>query len=93
MSDAGAADKGSAESVIIIAITAVMNFKETENGISFIVEGNEDAQITVGLSEDTEYQVKVKGEAIGMMKTNLGGKLVLSVELAEEDEVEVEITR
>ena len=68
-------------------------FKETENGISFIVEGNEDAQITVGLSEDTEYQVKVKGEAIGMMKTNLGGKLVLSVELAEEDEVEVEITR
>ena len=73
--------------------TAVLNFKETENGISFIVEGNEDAQITVGLSEDTEYQVKVKGEAIGMMKTNLGGKLVLSVELAEEDEVEVEITR
>lgn len=73
--------------------TAVLNFKETADGISFIAEGNEDAQITVGLSEDTEYQVKVKGEPVGMMKTNLGGKLVLSLELAGEGEVKVEITR
>ena len=73
--------------------TAVLNFKETAEGISFMVEGDEDAQITVGLAEDTEYQVKVGGESAGTIKTNLGGKLVLSVELAGEGEVKVEITK
>lgn len=73
--------------------TAVLKFKETADGISFVVEGDEDAQITIGLAEDTEYQVKVGGESAGTIKTNLGGKLVLSVELAGEGEVEVEITK
>ena len=73
--------------------TAVLNFKETADGISFVVEGDEDAQITVGLAEDTEYRIKVGGESAGTIKTNLGGKLVLSVELAGEGEVEVEITK
>lgn len=73
--------------------TAVLNFRETADGISFIVEGNEDAQITVGLAEDTAYKVKVNGEDAGMIKTNLGGKLVFSVELSGAGEVEVEITK
>ncbi len=73
--------------------TAVLNFKETADGISFVVEGDEDAQITVGLAEDTEYQVKVGGESAGTIKTNLGGKLVLRVELAGEGEVELPITK
>ena len=34
--------------------TSVNHFEETENGITFTVEGDEDAQITVGLEEDTE---------------------------------------
>ena len=73
--------------------TAVLNFRETAEGISFTVEGNEDAQITVGLAEDTAYKVKVNGEDAGMIKTNLGGKLVFSVELSGAGEVEVEITK
>ena len=73
--------------------TAVLNFRETAEGISFIVEGNEDAQITVGLAEDTAYKVNVNGEDAGMIKTNLGGKLVFSVELSGAGEVEVEITK
>lgn len=73
--------------------TSVNNFVETAEGITFAVEGPEDAQITVGLAEDTEYQVKVKGESAGTMKTNLGGKLSISVELAGEGEVVVEITK
>lgn len=73
--------------------TSVNNFVETAEGITFVVEGPEDAQITVGLAEDTEYQVKVKGESAGTMKTNLGGKLSISVELAGEGEVVVEITK
>ena len=73
--------------------TAVNNFEETEDGISFIVEGAEDAQITVGLAEDTEYEVLVAGQDAGHMKTNLGGKLSLSVELKDAGEIEVEIRK
>lgn len=71
--------------------TAVEHLKETEIGMTFKVEGPEDAQITVGLEEDTEYKVLVGGEDAGFMKTNLGGKLSLSVELEEGAAVEVEI--
>ena len=62
--------------------TSVFNFKETEDGITFEVEGLEDAQITIGLEDETEYEVFVTGQNAGQMKTNLGGKLNVSVELA-----------
>ena len=42
--------------------TSVLNFRETEKGVSFLVEGDEDAQITVGLMEDTEYVVCGRSE-------------------------------
>ena len=73
--------------------TSVANFKETEEGISFTVEGDEDAQITVGLQDKTEYEVFVNDESIGKMSTNLGGKLNLSVELAEAGAVSVKIVK
>ena len=60
---------------------------------SFTVEGTEDAQITLGLEEDTEYDVKINGEDAGRMRTNLGGKLNVSVELAGIGEVKVEISK
>ena len=71
--------------------TSVLDFSENENGVSFLVEGDEDAQITVGLTEDTEYVVDVADQNIGKMKTGLGGKLNLSVELAGAGEVKVDI--
>lgn len=55
--------------------TSVNHFAETENGLAFQVEGTEDAQITVGLEEDTVYTVYVNGANVGEMKTNLSGKL------------------
>lgn len=73
--------------------TSVLRFEETKDGISFLVEGDEDAQITVGLAEDTEYEVVIGGTNIGKMKTNLSGKLNLSVELAEAGEVKVSISK
>ncbi|HOO80002.1 MAG TPA: endosialidase [Lachnospiraceae bacterium] len=73
--------------------TSVNAFRETADGITFMVEGKEDAQITVGLAEDSEYEVVVNGADAGNMKTNLGGKLSLSVELAGEGEVKVEIKK
>ena len=59
--------------------------------MSFVVEGNEDAQLTIGLQDDTEYDVQINGEDVGRMCTNLGGKLSLFVELAGAGEVKVDI--
>lgn len=73
--------------------TAVTNLSDTEDTLSFTVEGPEDAQITLGLLADTEYDVIVAGEDAGKMKTNLGGKLALSVELQGAGEVKVEIKK
>lgn len=63
--------------------TAVTNLLATETGISFQVEGPEDAQITLELESGTEYDIVIDGADAGRMKTNLGGKLSLSVELGE----------
>ena len=61
--------------------TAVEHLDATEGGVSFTVEGCEDAQITLELEPETEYDITVGGVDAGTMKTNLGGKLSLSVEL------------
>lgn len=53
------------------------------DGVEFSVEGDRDAQITIQLEDDTEYEVYVDDVAVGGMKTNMSGKLVVSVELNE----------
>lgn len=73
--------------------TSVLQFVERADGVEFIVEGDEDAQITIGLNDDTEYEVFVDGRSVGTMKTGLGGKLSLSVELEVAGEVPVKITQ
>lgn len=73
--------------------TSVLQFAETEKGVSFLVEGDSDVQITVGLEEDTEYSVKIGDTDIGKMKTNLSGKLSISVELENAGEVAVEMVK
>ena len=72
--------------------TAVTGFKETEKGVSFSVEGPNDAQITLGMEDNTEYNVLVNGLSEGRMKTGLGGKLSVSVEMSDKP-VSVEIER
>ncbi len=71
--------------------TSVNEFKSKAEGVEFIVCGAEDAQITIGLKEDTEYEVFVSQKSVGKMKTNLGGKLNISVELAGEGEIPVRV--
>ncbi len=61
--------------------TAVTGFKADEKEIVFSVEGWEDSSITLELEPEVEYKVYVDGTNVGKMKTNLGGKLILSVEL------------
>lgn len=69
--------------------TAVFNYKRSENGVSFSVEGESDAQITLELGEEKEYEIEVDGVSAGKMKTNLGGKLTISVETKEDRETRV----
>lgn len=71
--------------------TSVFYFKETTDSVEFTVSGNEDAQITLGLCEDTEYEVFEDGKSRGKMKTNLGGKLNISVELENAEEVHIKV--
>lgn len=73
--------------------TTVTGMDVKETGICFTVEGPEDAQITLELEDETEYDVRVDGVDAGQMKTNLGGKLNLSVELDSERKTKVEIVK
>ncbi len=63
--------------------TAVENFTVNHDGVEFNVECDKDAQITVQLDDDSEYEVFVNDIAVGGMKTNMSGKLSVSVELNE----------
>ncbi len=73
--------------------TAAMNFTVSDDGVGFLVEGDKDAQLTVQLAEDTEYEVYVDDAAVGGMRTNMSGKLSISVELNEGTPVAVKIKR
>lgn len=61
--------------------TAVTGFMMTEDSVSFSVEGEGDAQIIIGLEPETYYKVTVEDEEADVIKTNLGGKLVISIAL------------
>ncbi|MCR5785935.1 MAG: endosialidase [Eubacterium sp.] len=73
--------------------TTVSSLKMTDSGISFTVEGKEDAQITIGLEDDCEYDVTIDGEDHGQMKSNMSGKIMLSVELDEGKAVSVSVSK
>lgn len=73
--------------------TSVFNFKADENKVSFSVSGKGDAQITLELEAESEYEVFVEATSLGVMKTNLGGKLIFSVELDEAVKKAVEIIK
>lgn len=73
--------------------TTVREFAQTADAVCFVVEGDEDAQITLELAEETDYEITIDGESAGVMKTNLGGKLSISVELEGVDEVAIKVER
>lgn len=73
--------------------TAVSHMKQDGRGITFSVEGPEDAQITVELEADTEYEIFLDDMNVGKMKTNLGGKLSFSAELGKAGQVAVKIVK
>ena len=73
--------------------TAAEHFRVTDEGVEFTVEGSKDAQITVQLENDTDYDIYVNDSAVGNMMTNMSGKLSVSVELEEGISVQVKAIR
>ncbi len=73
--------------------TAVSHMNITEKEVCFFVSGSEDAQITLELEAEKEYKILIDETNVGKMKTNLGGKLVLSVELSAEKEVQIRVIK
>ncbi len=73
--------------------TAVQNFQVSADQVEFQVSGPEDAQITLGMEENTEYLTQVDGHEAGKIKTGRGGKLVLSVELGSKENVNVKVVK
>ena len=73
--------------------TAVEHFSAKHDGVEFTVSGDKDAQITSQREDDAEYEVYVDGVAVGGMKTNMSGKLVVSVELNEGVSCQVKVVK
>lgn len=61
--------------------TKVEEFVIDERRISFLVEGNALTQIILDMEENKEYRVLVDDINLGNMTTNVGGKMVISVDL------------
>ncbi|MDD6350939.1 MAG: endosialidase [Lachnospiraceae bacterium] len=72
--------------------TTVDHLDISDQKASFSVEGPEDAQITLGMEAEKEYDITVNGKDAGTMKTNLGGKLSFGVELDGVNPVQVNVT-
>ncbi len=69
--------------------TVVHDFRATDKAVNFVVEGEEDSQITLELEAEKEYKIHIDKVYVGKMKTNLGGKLNLSVELEPSKMVDI----
>ena len=64
--------------------TAVHNFKVTDNGVSFEVEGEGSSQITLELEPDTEYKLLIDDIIISNFKSTVSGKINFSVDCNKE---------
>ena len=73
--------------------TAVFHFEESEDGIIFDMDAENDAQITLGLEENTKYAVVINGEYAETITTGVGGKLSFSAASVEDELTNVEIKK
>ncbi|MBO5509351.1 MAG: endosialidase [Lachnospiraceae bacterium] len=73
--------------------TAVHDFRATDKEVDLVVEGTKDSQVTLELEAEKEYKIHLDKIYVGKMKTNLGGKLNINVELGEGKQVEIHIEK
>lgn len=73
--------------------SAVTDFVDNGAEVSFKVEAAEDISFTLELEPSQEYKVVLDGSELGEMKTNLGGKLNVSIELDEGRQADVKVVK
>lgn len=73
--------------------TAAFHFDANGNGLSFQVEGKDTAQITLELEAATEYEILKNEVSLGKMKTNLGGKLIFSLDLDVDQKDSIKVVK
>lgn len=73
--------------------TAVFHMDIKDSEITFEVTGNDNAQITLELEAEKEYEIYKNDTCLGKMKTNLGGKLVLSLELSDDTKDYIKVVK
>lgn len=73
--------------------SAVFNYSETDKTIEFGVSASGDIQITLELEPSKEYDVVVDGNSLGRMESNVGGKLVFSIEGSADSVIPVKIIK
>ncbi len=73
--------------------TTVHDFRSTDKEVDLVVEGIKDSQVTLELEAEKEYKIHLDKIYVGKMKTNLGGKLNINVELGDGKKVEIHIEK
>ena len=72
--------------------STIHGFEMDEKKVSFVLEGQEDVQITMELEPDKEYKIIVDDVIVGKIKANLAGKVNFSVEI-KNDELGIKIEK
>lgn len=73
--------------------STVTDYVDDGNVVSFFVEAAKDLGFTLELEPSQEYKVMLDEVDLGTMKTNLGGKLNVSIELDEGRKAAVKVIK
>ena len=73
--------------------TAVFHLELKDYETSFQVSGTDTAQITLELEAEKDYELFKDESYLGRMKTNLGGKLIFSIELSEDETAFIKVVK
>ncbi len=73
--------------------STVTDFVNNGSDVSFVVEAASDLSFTLELEPSQEYKVVLDDVELGSMKTNLGGKLNVSIELEEGKQASVKVSK
>lgn len=65
----------------VVPGATIHKFSLTDKGAYFSVESNEDVQMTLEMEPDAEYKILIDDVNVGRVKTNMAGKVTISVEL------------
>jgi len=65
----------------VVPGATVHNFHLSDKGVHFSMEGSEDVQLTLELEPSAEYRILIDEVTVGKAKTNMAGKITLSVDL------------